>query len=141
MSGSKGKDEEDLKWEQQCILLLRDAEMPSSQKVYDSSKLPQSSRSLHRWRCKIGSQLETQWKSISGLRLSCGRIRRFKSEARVCARFLWSAGEVEDGRINSGSAIFGGRSESHFSGSGSDLVQSVHRLCLASLPLLVWCVL
>ncbi|KAF2549855.1 hypothetical protein F2Q68_00036117 [Brassica cretica] len=109
--------------------------------VYDSSKLPQSSRSLHRWRCKIGSQLETQWKSISGLRLSCGRIRRFKSEARVCARFLWSAGEVEDGRINSGSAIFGGRSESHFSGSGSDLVQSVHRLCLASLPLLVWCVL
>lgn len=32
MSGSKGKDEEDLKWEQQCILLLRDAEMPSSQK-------------------------------------------------------------------------------------------------------------
>lgn len=32
MSGSKGKDEEDLKWEQQCILLLRDAEMQSSQK-------------------------------------------------------------------------------------------------------------
>lgn len=32
MSGFKGKDEEDLKWEQQCILLLRDAEMQSSQK-------------------------------------------------------------------------------------------------------------
>ncbi|CAN6881884.1 unnamed protein product [Brassica oleracea] len=75
---------------------------------------------------------------IPGLRSSCGRTRRFKSEARVCARFLWSAGEVEDGRINSGSGIFGGRSEIRFSGSGSDLVQSVHRLCLASLPLLVW---
>lgn len=32
MSGSKGKGEEDLKWEQQCILLLHDAEMQSSQK-------------------------------------------------------------------------------------------------------------
>lgn len=32
MSGFKGKDEEDLKWEQQCILLLHDAEMQSSEK-------------------------------------------------------------------------------------------------------------
>lgn len=32
MSSSKGKDEEDLKWEQQC-LLLNDVEMRRGQKV------------------------------------------------------------------------------------------------------------